>query len=304
MAKKVLITNASYGMYSPKPMKRFHDSGFTVTWIKGASRQQILEAIPEMDTLLVGVEPADAEIIAAGKNLKVISKHGVGIDNIDVAAAESRGIKVTNTPGANSDAVADFTFGLLLDAARGITFGDRSLRAGQWPRISGASVYGKTLGIIGLGAIGRGVALRAKGFQMRLLGYDVFWNEAFAQEHGIQRVSLEQIYRESDFITIHAALTNETRNMITMNQFRMMKPSAILVNAARGSIVNEADLYTALSSGIIQGAALDAFSVEPAKNLPLFQLDNVVVTPHLGAFSKDAMTQMSIMATENIIQNV
>lgn len=304
MAKKVLITNASYGMYSPKPMKRFHDSGFTVTWIKGASRQQILEAIPEMDALLVGVEPADAEIIAAGKNLKVISKHGVGIDNIDVAAAESRGIKVTNTPGANSDAVADFTFGLLLDAARGITFGDRSLRAGQWPRISGASVYGKTLGIIGLGAIGRGVALRAKGFQMRLLGYDVFWNEAFAQEHGIQRVSLEQIYRESDFITIHAALTNETRNMITMNQFRMMKPSAILVNAARGSIVNEADLYTALSSGIIQGAALDAFSVEPAKNLPLFQLDNVVVTPHLGAFSKDAMTQMSIMATENIIQNV
>lgn len=304
MAKKVLITNASYGMYSSEPMKRFHDAGFTVTWIKGASRQQILEAIPEMDALLVGVEPADAEIIAAGKNLKVISKHGVGIDNIDVAAAESRGIKVTNTPGANSDAVADFTFGLLLDAARGITFGDRSLRAGQWPRISGASVYGKTLGIIGLGAIGRGVALRAKGFQMRLLGYDVFWNEAFAQEHGIQRVSLEQIYRESDFITIHAALTNETRNMITMDQLRMMKPSVILVNAARGSIVNEADLYTALSTGIIQGAALDAFSVEPAKDLPLFQLDNVVVTPHLGAFSKDAMTQMSIMATENIIQNV
>ena len=304
MNKKVLITNASYGMYSPKPMQMLEDAGFEVTWIKGATRQQILENIGDMDALLVGVEPADAEIIRTGKRLKVISKHGVGIDNIDVKAAEERGIAVKNAPGTNSDAVADFTFGLLLDAARGITAGDRALRGGGWPRIAGESVWGTTLGIIGLGAIGRGVALRAKGFQMRVLAYDVFWNEAFAAEHGIERVSLEEIYRQSDYISIHAALTEETRNIIAMEQLRMMKSNVILVNAARGGIVNEEDLYTALTTGVIRGAALDAFSREPAKDLPLFELDNVVVTPYLGAFSKEAMTRMSIVATENIIQNV
>lgn len=304
MDKNVLITNASFGMYSPRPMEMLREAGFAVTWIKGATREQILAHIPDMDALLVGVEPADAEIIKTGKKLKVISKHGVGIDNIDVKAAEGRGIVVKNTPGANSNAVADFTFGLMLDAARGITWGDRALRGGQWPRIAGESVWGTTLGIIGLGAIGRGMALRAKGFHMRVLAYDVFWDEAFAAEYSIERVSLEDIYRESDFISIHAALTEETRNMIAMEQLRMMKPSAILINAARGSIVDEAALYTALTTGVIRGAALDAFAVEPAKDLPLFQLDNVVVTPHLGAFSKDAMTRMSMIAAENIIQNV
>ena len=304
MDKKVLITNASFGMYSSRPMELLRDAGFDVTWIKGASRQQILENIGDMDALLVGVEPADAEIIAAGKKLKVISKHGVGVDNIDSAAAAARGILVKNAPGVNSDAVADFTFGLMLDAARGITWGDRALRSGQWPRIAGESVWGATLGIIGLGAIGKGVALRAKGFHMRVLAYDVFWNETFAAENGIERASLEDIYRESDFISIHAALTEETRNMITMEQFRKMKPNAILVNAARGSIVNETDLYEALDRGLIRGAALDAFSQEPARDLPLFRLDHVVVTPHLGAFSRDAMTKMSLAAAENIIQNV
>lgn len=304
MDKKVLITNASFGMYSSRPMEMLQEAGFAVTWIKGATREQILEYIPDMDALLVGVEPVDAEIIKAGKKLKVISKHGVGIDNIDVKAAEGSGIAVKNAPGVNSDAVADFTFGLMLDAARGITWGDRALRGGQWPRIAGESVWGATLGIIGLGAIGRGVALRAKGFHMRVLAYDVFWNKSFAAEHGIERTSLEDIYRESDFISIHAALTEETRNMIAMEQLRMMKPNAILINAARGSIVNESALYTALTTGVIRGAALDAFAVEPAKDLPLFQLDNVVVTPHLGAFSKEAMTKMSMIATENVIQSV
>ena len=304
MGKSVLITNASFGMYSPRPMEMLREAGFDVTWIKGASRQQILDHVSDMDALLVGVEPVDAEIIAAGKKLKVISKHGVGIDNIDSAAAGARGILVKNAPGVNSDAVADFTFGLLLDAARGISWGDRALRSGQWPRIAGESVWGATLGIIGLGAIGRGMALRAKGFQMRVLAYDVFWNEAFAKENGIERASLDEIYRESDFISIIAELNEETRNMIAMEQLRKMKPNAILVNAARGSIVNEEDLYRALNEGVIRGAALDAFSQEPARDLPLFELDRVVVTPHLGAFSKDAMTRMSLAAVENIVQNV
>ena len=303
--KKVLITNASYGMHSEKPMQMFQDAGFDVTWIKGATKQQILDHIADMDALLVGVEPADADVIAAGKKLQVISKHGVGIDNIDSAAAESRGILVKNAPGTNSDAVADYTFGLMLDAARGISAGDRALRNGQWARISGKSVWGKTIGIIGFGAIGRKLALRAKGFQMRVLAYDIFWNEEFATEHGIERATLEQIYQECDFISLHTALTPETKNMISLEQMKMMKPSAILINAARGSIVNEEDLYTALTTGLIAGAALDAFAVEPPpKETPLFELDNVVVTPHLGAFSEDAMTLMSIVATQNIIDNV
>ena len=304
MSKKVLITNASFGMYSPEPMEMLRQAGIEVTWIKGAAKEQILEAVGDMDGMIVGVEPADGQVIEAGRKLKIIAKHGVGIDNIDVDAARARGIAVTNAPGVNSDAVADFTFGLMIDAARGISASDRALRAGQWPRTAGESVWGATLGIIGLGAIGRGMALRAKGFNMRVLAYDVFWNEAFAEEHGVERATLEQIYSQSDFITIHAALTDETRNMIAMEQLRQMKPTAILVNAARGSIVNEEDLYDALREGIIRGAALDAFSVEPARDLPLFTLDNVVVTPHLGAFSKQAMTRMSMTAAEQIVQHV
>lgn len=304
MGKKVLITNASFGMYSPQPMEILRQAGLGVTWIKGATREQILQNVGDMDGMIVGVEPADSQIIAAGRKLKVIAKHGVGIDNIDVNAAQARGIAVKNAPGVNSDAVADFTFGMMIDAARGISYSDRALRAGQWPRTAGESIWGATLGIIGLGAIGRGVALRAKGFNMRVLAYDVFWNETFASEHGVERATLEQIYGQADFITIHAALTDETRNMITMEQLRLMKKNVILVNAARGGIVNEADLYTALTEGVIRGAALDAFSVEPAKDLPLFALDNVVVTPHLGAFSKEAMTRMSMIAAEQIVQNV
>lgn len=304
MSKTVLIANASFGMYSPRPMELLREAGFEVQWIPGATRQQILDNISDKDALLVGVEPADKEIIAAGKRLKVIAKHGVGTDNIDLAAAEARGIAVKNAPGTNSDAVADFAFGLMLDAARSITASDRALRAGKWPRTAGESVWAATLGIIGLGAIGRGMALRAAGFRMRVLAYDVFWDDRFAREHGVQRAGLEQIYRESDFITIHAALTDETRNMIGLEQFRMMKPSAILINTARGGIVNEADLYTALTGGLIRGAALDAFSTEPARDLPLFALENVVVTPHLGAFSKEAMTRMSLVSAENIVQNV
>ena len=304
MSKTVLITNASFGMYSPRPMELLREAGFEVQWIPGATRRQILENIGDKDALLVGVEPADGEIIAAGRRLKVISKHGVGIDNIDTAAAAARGILVKNAPGTNSDAVADFAFGLMLDAARSISASDRALRAGKWPRTAGESVWGATLGIIGLGAIGKGMALRAKGFHMRLLAYDVFWNEDFAREHGVQRAELDQIYRESDFITIHAALTEETRNMIGREQFERMKPNAILVNTARGGIVDESDLYDALTSGQICGAALDAFSVEPAKDIPLFSLENVVVTPHLGAFSKEAMTRMSLVSAENIVQNV
>ena len=250
----------------------------------------------------LGIEPMTARVMEACPQLKIVSRYGVGMDNVDQEAARRLGIRTFNTPGANSDAVADYTFGMMLDLARSISVTDRDLKAGQVKKHLGYPVYGRTLGIIGLGAIGKGMARRALGFGMKVMAYDVFWDEAFAKEHGVQRAELEEIYKEADFITLHCGLNEQTRNMIGAEQLRMMKPSAFLINNARGGLVDEAALNEALRNGEIAGAGIDAFVTEPPIGSPLLELEQVIAAPHVAGSSMDSINNMGIFSARNVVK--
>ena len=234
----------------------------------------------------------------------MVSRYGVGMNNVDQAAAKELGIKTFNTPGANANAVADYTFGMMLDLARSISTANRDLKRGEWNKYTGYPVYGATLGIIGLGAIGKGMARRAKGFNMRVMAYDVYWDEAFIQEYGVQKASLDEIYEQADFITLHTALTPETRNMISMEQLKKMKSTAFVLNCARGGLINEEDLAQALKAGEIAGAGIDAFCAEPPTGSPLLEMDNVIAAPHIAGSSIDGVNTMACMSARNCVRGL
>jgi D-3-phosphoglycerate dehydrogenase len=234
---------------------------------------------------------------------KVIAKLGAGLDTVDIDACTRHGAIVFHTPGANNQAVADHTFALILAVARRLLFCDSSLRDNRWEhtRIMGLEIWQKTLGLIGLGAIGRCVALRAKGFQMKVVAHDPYWPEAFAAEEGIQRVTVAELLEVSDVVSIHAPLTTENKGMIDAAALAAMKSNAILINAARGGIVNEADLHAALKNGVIAGAGIDVFEQEPPSDSPLLALENVVLTPHTAAFTFEGMNNMSSGVVDQLI---
>lgn len=237
----------------------------------------------------------------APASLKVISRYGAGYDRVDINAAKRRNIVVTNTPGVNSNSVADLAFALMLAVARRIPLLDKKVKEGNWPRVTGTEVYNKTLGIVGLGAIGKGVALRAKGFSMRVLAYDPYADKAFAEENGIFLVSFDELVRQADYISLHLPLNEHTRNIISEDAISKMKRGAILVNTARGSLIDEVAAYNALVSGHLGGLGLDAFEKEPPEISPLFFLDNVVTTPHAGAHTAEAVAAMGILSVQNLI---
>ena len=300
--RKILVTTPTYSKYSNVPKKKLEEAGFQILWIPEATHDQILENIVDMDAILVGLEQVTEDIIENAPKLKVIGKHGVGIDNIAVKTAAKREIKVVNAPGTNSDAVADYAFGLMLSVARSIHIGANRLNNKEWPKIIGKSVWGATLGIIGMGAIGKGVARRAKGFNMKILAYDNNWDEEFIQQYCIEKVSLKNLLEQSDFITLHASLNSETTNMISKEQFDQMKETAILINTSRGGLVNEEDLYQAIKEGKIAGAGIDAFEQEPLTESPLLGLEEVLATPHLATYTEEAITNMSLISTERILE--
>ena len=275
--KKVFVFPSSFGKFSDEPERILREAGLEVTkfFKAGMTEDEVIEKLQGYDAVILGIEPMTARVMEACPQLKIVSRYGVGMDNVDQEAARRLGIRTFNTPGANSDAVADYTFGMMLDLARSISVTDRDLKAGQVKKHLGYPVYGRTLGIIGLGAIGKGMARRALGFGMKVMAYDVFWDEAFAKEHGVQRAELEEIYKEADFITLHCGLNEQTRNMIGAEQLRMMKSSAFLINNARGGLVDEAALNEALRSGEIAGAGIDAFVTEPPIGSPLLELEQV-----------------------------
>lgn len=300
---KVLITTPSFAKFSEEPMNVLHQAGLTPVRVQKhpiTDEKDLLEYLDEdVQAIITGLEPIGRTVMEAAKGLKVVIKHGIGVDNIDLEAARELGICVANTPGANKEGVADFAFGLMLAAARKIPQADRSIKEGRWEGFFGSSVYGRTLGIVGMGAIGKAMAMRAKGFSMKILGYDPFWDEAFAAQNGIRRCTLEEILKESDFITIHVPLMKQTENLIDEPQLRMMKKSAFLINAARGGIVNEKALYTACKEGWIAGAGLDAFSKEPVDtDDPLPKLSNVIATAHIAFYCDEAMNSTSLFAAK------
>ena len=252
----------------------------------------------------------DAELMDAGPNLKVISQCAVGYDNIDVPAATQRGVMVGNTPGVLTEATADFAFTLLMAAARRVPEAYDYVRAGKWETwgltiLLGQEVFGATLGIIGLGRIGQAVAKRAHGFDMRLLYYDHVRQPEMEAALGVEYCSFEDLLRESDFVSLHVNLSAETQGLIDARAFSLMKPTAILINTARGPIVESEALYEALKSGQIASAALDVTDPEPLPaDHKLLQLPNLIVVPHIASATVTSRTQMAMMAVKNLVAGV
>ena len=254
-----------------------------------------LEALPESDALIVrGRTKVTAEVIrSAGLRLKVVGRAGVGVDNIDLEAARARGLTVVNAPEAATVAVAELTLGMMLALARQIPLADAGMRRAEWRKseLHGSELSGKTLGIIGVGRIGAAVASRAAAFGMRVLGHDPLLSDSELQRRGTEPFSFDGLLRESDYICLHLPLTSETRGLIGRETLKKVKPGARLISAARGGIVDEAAVLEALEAGQLAGVALDVFAEEPPGELPLRQHPNVVLTPHIGAQTREAQSK-------------
>lgn len=266
-------------------------------------KEELLRYLQGADAIIAGVDKFDASVLesSAASNLKIISRWGVGYDAVDLVTATKLGILVTNTPGLLDEAVADYTFALLLAAARGVGEGHHTMRQGQWLPQWGEDVNGKTLGIIGYGRIGRAVAKRAAGFGMRILAYDLFPPKQPVQP-AADFVSLDELLAQSDYICLHAALTPENRGMIGREQLRRMKRSAFFINTARGALVDETALAEALHAGTIGGAALDAFCVEPLPaDHPLRSAPRVLLTPHQASFGRDTGRSVCTAAAQAVL---
>jgi D-3-phosphoglycerate dehydrogenase len=232
--------------------------------------------------------------------LKVLAVRGVGYDSVDVEAATQRGLPVLVAPGF-TESVADYTFGLMLGVARQVAQADRLVRAGRWEVLVSTNIWGKTLGIIGLGRIGKAVARRARGFEMPILATDVVQDEAFAQQYGVTYVALAELLQRADIVSINAPLSQGTRHLIDAPALRLMKPTAFLINAARGGLIDEAALAAALREGKIAGAGLDVFHDEPLRQNPFHGLENVVLSPHLAAYSREGLRETGVLAALGVV---
>jgi phosphoglycerate dehydrogenase-like enzyme len=266
------------------------------------SEEELLQELNGVFGALAGSEPYTRRVITAHPSLHVIARAGVGYDAVDVAAATERGIAVAIAPGTNQDAVAEHTFALILALAKNVAFQHPAVKAGHWPRQANLPLRGQTLGIAGLGRIGKAVALRGEVFGMRLLAYEPFPDKQFSQDHNVRLVPLEQLLRESDYLTLHVPLLPESRYMINRGTLALMKPTAFLINTARGGLVNEMDLAEALRNQRLAGAGLDVFEQEPpAKDHPFFALENVVLTPHAAGVDLQSRDDMALSAARAIV---
>lgn len=276
------------------------------------SREDLLEGVKGVDAILsVLTEKIDGEVMdAAGSQLKIVANYAVGYNNIDVAEAKKRGVVVTNTPGVLTDTVADHAVGLILAVAQRIAEGDKYTREGKYkawgPKLFlGGDIKGKTLGIVGLGRIGFAVAERLmKGFEMKVIYYDIKRNEELEKEHNIEYREINDLLKEADFVSLHTALTDETKHLINTERLELMKPTAYLVNTSRGPIIDEKALVEVLKNKGIAGAALDVFENEPELSPGLIELDNAILTPHIASATIGTRNKMSEMAAQNIIASL
>ncbi|MCT4687344.1 phosphoglycerate dehydrogenase [Vallitalea sp.] len=307
MSYKILITPRSFGKNNSKPWDMLKEKGYEIItnpYGRIMTEEEMIDCIKDVDGVILGVDPCNRKVLEKATNLKCISRYGVGLDNIDMEYAKERNIPVHRTVGANSNAVADYAFGLMLDITRKISCIDRECRKGNWKKIKTSEMWGKNIGVLGLGAIGKGVAKRASGFNMNVLAYDVFKDESYAKDNNIKYVDLETIYKEADFISLHLPLTKETKDLISYKEFDMMKDSAIVVNTARGGVINEDALCDALLNNKILGAGIDVFEEEPPSNNQFTKLDNIVIGSHCAASTLEAIDNMSMMATTNLINEL
>lgn len=301
---RVLVTSRSFAKGSDKAIRYLEENGCRIdTSAAGQLGSAELAAlVPGYDALIVGIDRVDAAVIAAADRLKVVCMHGTGIDHIDVAAASARGIYVGNAPGGNNNAVAELAVGLMIAVCRHIPFADASVRRNGWERRLGLELAGKTLGLVGLGFIGKRVVELLSGFGMEYLAFDRCRDDEFAARAKLSYVSLEELLGRADIVSLHLPLTAETTGIISTRELMLMKRSAVLVNTARGALVDEQALYAALKEGRLAGAALDAFNAEPLPaDSPLRELDNIILTSHIAASTAEAADNVSMVNARTIV---
>jgi D-3-phosphoglycerate dehydrogenase len=302
---RLLVTPTSYGKTDVRLKTELEAQVGEVIYNptgKPLASSEVAQLLPGIDGYIAGLDGIDASALKAADRLKVISRYGVGVDNVDLDAARDRGIIVTNTPGANSVSVAELALGLILALARQIPEAVEAVHQGKWPRYAGISLEGKTIGILGLGAIGKQLARRLFGFDCRILAFDPYADQAFASENHVELTSMEAVIEQSDFISLHLPLLSETRNLVNEKFLSLMKMGSFLVNTSRGEVVDEVALFNALQSGHLRGAGLDAFAVEPPDpQNPLLKLTQVIATPHLGAQTDGATSNMGWFALRDCL---
>ncbi|MFL5258113.1 MAG: phosphoglycerate dehydrogenase [Hyphomicrobiales bacterium] len=301
MSPRVLVSDS----LSPTAIQIFRDRGIAVDYAPelGKDKDVLLQAILPYDGLAIrSATKVSPKLIEAATNLKVVGRAGIGVDNVDIPAASSRGIVVMNTPFGNAVTTAEHALSLMMALARQIPEANASTHAGKWEknRFMGVELFNKTLGIVGCGNVGSIVADRALGLKMKVIAYDPFLSAERAMEIGVEKVDLDDIFRRADFITLHTPLTEKTRNIIDRAAIARMKKGVRVINCARGGLIVEDALYDALKSGQVAGAALDVFSDEPATDNKLFGLENVVATPHLGASTTEAQENVAIQIAEQM----
>jgi D-3-phosphoglycerate dehydrogenase len=298
---KVLISDA----LSPAAVQIFRDRGIEVDFqpALGKDKEKLAAAVGNFDGLAVrSATKVTSKVLEQARNLKVIGRAGIGVDNVDIPAATARGIIVMNTPFGNSITTAEHAISLMLALARQIPEADASTRAGKWEKnkFMGVEIFGKTLGVIGCGNIGSIVADRAIGLRMKVIAFDPFLSQERAADLGVEKVEIDDLFRRADFITLHAPLTDKTRNIVNAGAIKNMKKGVRIINCARGGLVDEGALYEALKNGQVAGAAFDVFVTEPATENPLFHLPNVVCTPHLGAATSEAQENVALQIAEQM----
>lgn len=302
---KIISTSPTFGKYSKEPLELLRRNDCEIIFLSEKQnpsfRSEFLSALIDADALILGFEKITEDVLAYAPKLKIIAKHGTGVDNIDISAAQKRGIVVANAQGANRHAVADFVFGLMLSLSRKIGESSREVKNGKWINIIGNDIYGKTLGIIGTGKIGKEVIRRAIGFNMDIIAFDLYPDPTLEQLNLVKYVPFKSIIQSADFITIHTDFNNRSASMIGKNEFDQMKNEAFLINTARGGIVDEDALYEALHSKKIKGAALDVFQAEPIEKNKLLELDNFIATPHIAGYSEEALAEVGFITARNII---
>src|ERR1700742_1229132 len=299
MAPRVLIADE----LPPAAVAIFKERGVEADVKTGLTKDQLLEIIDQYDGLAVrSATKADKDVIAKAKRMKVIGRAGIGVDNVDIPAATAAGIVVMNTPFGNSITTAEHAIALMFALARDLPQADLSTQAGKWEknRFMGAEVYAKTLGLIGAGNIGSIVADRAQGLKMKVVAFDPFLSPERAVEMGVEKVELDELLARADFITLHTPLTDKTRNILSREALAKAKKGVRIINCARGGLVDEQALREALDSGHVGGAAFDVFTVEPAKENPLFGAPNFIATPHLGASTNEAQENVALQVAEQI----
>lgn len=297
---RVLVTPTSYGKQDPSLCSDLEAQVGEVVYnrsgkpLRAAELERLIEGF---DGYIAGVDEINAAVLNAADRLKVISRYGVGVDQVDLTAARARGIIVTNTPGANSVAVAELAVGLMLALARSIPSASQETKAGGWPRLNGLSLEGKTIGLYGLGSVGKQLARRLSCFDCAILAYDVAPDQVFAAVNGIQLCTQTELLARADFLSLHCPVLSETRGMVNERFLNSMKPGAFLVNTARGELIDEVSLLAALQSGRLRGAALDVYDHEPpGADHPLLRLPQVIATPHIGSHTDGATNAMGRMA--------